>query len=146
MRTRSHPRGGNVIVAPKIGQHHIQVVELPGHRVQPGGHLLTPSLERRSLTERFTGGDCGTPEALPGEIGKPAVDAVELGRKTAQQVGQPITVCLHPGQSPHRCRRAAIDILRRGGRAVHGSSLRVRCVGTVMPCYGANASTSISYG
>jgi hypothetical protein len=88
----------------EVGEHHIEVVELSGHRVQSGGQLFALNLECCVIAECFGTADNGATGALPTDVGQPAVDFVEFSRKASEQTGQPVTVGQHPGQHPARRR------------------------------------------
>jgi hypothetical protein len=88
----------------EVGEHHIEVVELSGHRVQSGGQLIALNLERCVIAECLGTADGGATGALPTDVGQPAVDFVEFSREASEQTGQPVTVGQHPGQHPARRR------------------------------------------
>lgn len=84
MRARAHPRGGKLRSTSEVGEHHIEVVELSGHRVQSGGQLFALNLDRCAIAECLATADGSAAGALPCDVGQPAVDFVEFSRKASK--------------------------------------------------------------
>lgn len=94
MRTRSHPRGRWLVVAPEIGEDGVQAIEMGSHDVQPCGQLFAFSFQICSLAQYFADSRPGGSPALPVDITDLAVEFIEFGREAAKQLGQPIPIAL----------------------------------------------------
>ncbi|MGB2811164.1 MAG: hypothetical protein WBC17_05380 [Mycobacterium sp.] len=87
MRTRSHPRGRWLVVAPEIGEDGVQAIEMGSHDVQSCGQLFAFSFQICSLAKHFAGSRPSGSPALPVDLTDQAVESVEFGRKAAKQLG-----------------------------------------------------------
>ena len=84
MRTGPHPRARGLIVAPEIGEHNVQAVEMGGHDVQSCGQLFALSFQRCSLAVRLVDRRPGGTPTPPVDIAELAVEPVEFGCEAAK--------------------------------------------------------------